>query len=362
MADSWLYTLLATVPVTGFLGIDKLALRSPSTALYKAVINIFFWGAWYFYDLIQVLLDRKNISSYGFSTPFGPSGDGFRLLSGLTDSNASPKYGGWWSTLLFIAYALSCAFVSYTGLPSLIAGDTFGAFLKFGSMFAILPIFIHCFTGLLEYWKSATLEEIGAKRSYPIVQPIMMPKLFYTDNSTHYPAVNLLPEAEQTKQMDAYTSKLKIFQSNPENRSLFGFGARIATAAGTAYIKGADALVTSAETAGTVSQTVGSMAQTVGSVAQTAQVLSDALKDEVQKNPQQILQQVVPSLVAKPQTGGSLLEPSSELDGMVLGGIGLLIVSGFAVSLFRKIALPKRNESPRVIPKGDDAPPDPAGV
>ena len=44
MMDFTWYKALAFFPLTGLLGIDQLALRSPFTAFLKLVVNIFFWG------------------------------------------------------------------------------------------------------------------------------------------------------------------------------------------------------------------------------------------------------------------------------------------------------------------------------
>ena len=41
MADAWFYKFLAIFPITGFLGIDQLALRSPFTAALKFLINVY---------------------------------------------------------------------------------------------------------------------------------------------------------------------------------------------------------------------------------------------------------------------------------------------------------------------------------
>jgi len=76
MLDFNLFRVLAILPFTGLLGIDQLALRSPFTALLKFLVNLFFYGAWYIYDVIQLVVDKTNIAKYGMSTPFGPRGAG----------------------------------------------------------------------------------------------------------------------------------------------------------------------------------------------------------------------------------------------------------------------------------------------
>ena len=65
----WVLQLLTILP-TGFFGLDHLFLRSPLTALAKAFLNIFTLGFWYFYDILQVTVDRETVKSVGLSVPF----------------------------------------------------------------------------------------------------------------------------------------------------------------------------------------------------------------------------------------------------------------------------------------------------
>jgi hypothetical protein len=70
-----IYAILAVFPVTGFLGLDHMYMRSPGTGLTKCVFNFFSLGMWYFYDVIQAVKDKKDIYQYGVSMPlYGPSG------------------------------------------------------------------------------------------------------------------------------------------------------------------------------------------------------------------------------------------------------------------------------------------------
>jgi len=71
----WLFTLFF-----GFFGIHHLILRSPQTALMCCLVNIFTFGYWYFYDLIQLSskeyggLGDDGLNAYGLGSPWGPLG------------------------------------------------------------------------------------------------------------------------------------------------------------------------------------------------------------------------------------------------------------------------------------------------
>ena len=71
----WLFTLFF-----GFFGLHHLMLRSPQTALMCCLVNIFTFGYWYFYDLIQLSskeyggLGDDGLNAYGLGSPWGPLG------------------------------------------------------------------------------------------------------------------------------------------------------------------------------------------------------------------------------------------------------------------------------------------------
>jgi hypothetical protein len=129
------YVCLAVFPLTGFFGIDQLLFFSPVTAIQKAFLNMFTFGLWYFYDMIQVFGDRKNIEEYGLSRPFfGPSGLGYQFFNRVTNlfipsNNDLPQGQGFMSLAFFIAYFMTI-YVPF-GLSSFIAGDMNGGIAKF---------------------------------------------------------------------------------------------------------------------------------------------------------------------------------------------------------------------------------------
>jgi TM2 domain-containing membrane protein YozV len=54
----------------GFFGLDHFYLRSFSTAIQKFIFNLFTFGMWYFWDLVQIVNDSKKVRAEGLTSPF----------------------------------------------------------------------------------------------------------------------------------------------------------------------------------------------------------------------------------------------------------------------------------------------------
>ena len=65
---------LSTIPLTGFLGIDHLYLRSPITAIAK-LATFGGFGLWYLWDALQVTTESERVLNYGL-TLIGDIGTG----------------------------------------------------------------------------------------------------------------------------------------------------------------------------------------------------------------------------------------------------------------------------------------------
>ena len=90
-----IYAILAVFPVTGFLGLDHMYMRSPGTGLAKFAFNFFSLGMWYFYDLIQAVNDKEDIYNYGVSMPlYGPSGIGAGSFLNPDEEEAEKEAAG----------------------------------------------------------------------------------------------------------------------------------------------------------------------------------------------------------------------------------------------------------------------------
>ena len=114
------------MPLTGFFGLDHLFLRSPLTAIAKIIINIMCLGIWYWYDLLQVTLDRDTVKEFGMSVPiYGPTGIGAKQFLASGEKAGADSIAPW----RFMAYCLLTLLPF--GLDFFAAGDFLGGGLRF---------------------------------------------------------------------------------------------------------------------------------------------------------------------------------------------------------------------------------------
>jgi len=65
------YYLFITLSILfGFFGIDHFYLRSFGTGVQKLILNMFTFGLWYFWDLIQIIFDGQKVRHEGLDSPF----------------------------------------------------------------------------------------------------------------------------------------------------------------------------------------------------------------------------------------------------------------------------------------------------
>lgn len=374
MADAWIYKLLAFFPLTGFFGIDQLALRAPFTALLKFLVNVFFWGAWYIYDILQIVIDDTFVDKYGFSTPYGVSGHGYRMLKGISESKInefaepSPYNGGIVSTVLYLLYAIMTVCIGFSGLPSMLAGDFNGGILKLFSNFLILPFFFYVIGQFFEFFKSGSVQKDGISHPWP-----MYPMLTIFEK---YPATNLVGEKQGKDELAAHAKKYDADIKAGKQPLLIEI---ILTIFGKAYEAASNIPVVAAfNTVSAGKGAVQAASDTAQSAAKVGQKLATALEQRISKDPNAVIDKLLGDTKQAPspdtfsvenpmlkQKGGALDIISPEFDTVMLIGMGLLIVGGFAAALLRKFTLPRRQEEdeyPRKTYDRDDTPPNPGGV
>jgi hypothetical protein len=129
-----MYKILALFPISGFLGLDHMYMRSAGTGFMKFIMNILTLGYWYFYDAIQTFKDEEDVMKFGVSMPlYGPSGIGAGSFA-TEDEPATDANGSATAFLLFCASAIFLPF----GVEYLFAGDIVGFVCKFvGTLFFI---------------------------------------------------------------------------------------------------------------------------------------------------------------------------------------------------------------------------------
>jgi hypothetical protein len=355
MMDSWLYKLLAVFPITGFLGMDHLALRSPFTAVLKFLVNVFFWGAWYFYDIIQMMTDNTFVAKYGMSTPWAPRGHGYKFFKDLTETNidefqkSSTYNGGAGGTVLFVTYAILTLTIGFSGIPNMIVGDFYGGLIKLFSNFLIIPFIAYVIAQVGEFFSSGSVQKEGISHPWP-----MYPLLTIFEK---YPATSLNGVTQANDDLKTHTTKyeplLKAGKLPVIPEVILGLFGKLYEALNNIPAIAAFNTVTAAKGAALATS---EMAQSAAKVGQT---LASAVERKIVKDPDAIVDKVLGVTGDIIQKGGA--QSPIGIDTLVMGGIVTLVVGGFATAIFRKITTKKRtdDEYPRNSYERDDAPPIP---
>lgn len=334
------YWWLAVLP-TGFFGIDHLALRSPSTAWKKFLINIFTFGAWWFYDIFQVIGDKANIARYGLTSPLGALGIGYNLFTDMDNKKPvppSPNVNNN-STLFYILYVVFM--ILPIGLSNMLAGDLYGGVVRLMLSIFLFPVFL--IYGIIECWNTsaypADVFDKGISRKPPI------PFLLKTD---FYPPTNLVSESKAKPLQVKYDNEVnkgyleKAVESVAEV-AVNTVGAPLLSSVG-AVVKGACV--------------AGDAATKTGEAAAQISKAGPNLKAAMNSNPSP-----VPSA---PNLNNKLADPSpiimkggGELptlgDGMLLSGILFLIIGGLGITFLRKMITNKKRDGKDPL---DDSPPE----
>lgn len=109
-----LFRVLCYFPLTGLLGLDHLYLRSPLTAFAKLCGNFLFFGAWWIYDVCQLLFNNDMSKVFGLHIPgFGPTGIG----AGFFINETSALH------MQYFKYAMALFFLGWIGIHRVLVGD-----------------------------------------------------------------------------------------------------------------------------------------------------------------------------------------------------------------------------------------------
>lgn len=160
------WTLMVATVFLGLVGGDHFWLRSPQTGIAKFLVNIFTFGLWWIYDMIQIFKDKDLVMKYGLTLPMtGPSGIGAGMFR--DDDPNGPKSK---SPFRFLFYLfLTCL---PFGFDFFIAGDSNGALMRFLTSFIIFlwPIgFIWgCISMARGFLMPQSLFEKGTYRMFPV--------------------------------------------------------------------------------------------------------------------------------------------------------------------------------------------------
>lgn len=389
------YWILAVFTVMfGFVGLDHILLRSPTTAFIKFIFNIFTLGLWYFYDIVQVMSDKEKVMNFGLTAPlYGPLGIGAGMF---TDNQPdAPKSTSPWRFLLYSMLV----FLPF-GVDSFVGGDTAGGVIKF--ICTIIPIF----WPILFFWMV-----LSVGRVYLFPKPLFtegidrpFPVNFFVDKKGQ----SLLGPKPIPEESDEFNSNYHGFLAYlpPYIRSILTFilpglipavdsGLIAAKAGANAVTAGFTAAEKAAETAGKAIEGTKQVIEAATSVAATAASgipaivgqgpqLASAVTGSLEKykNSNELMKKIVasslpstalpppplPALPPLPKVGGgtiSITENSMLSNAALLAGFGIILGGGVYYGLKRlnNSASSFFRRDPDGADKGrkwDDSPPQPS--
>jgi hypothetical protein len=113
----------------GFVGLDYLYIGSPVTAGIKFLVNLFTFGFWWYYDIINAAVAQDQVRLYGPSVPvFGAGGvAGGRFRDPKTpegDPDLLKRH------MNFLIYGIALGIGGIVGLEYFITGDLFSGFMN----------------------------------------------------------------------------------------------------------------------------------------------------------------------------------------------------------------------------------------
>ena len=338
----WVLMLVTAFPLTGFFGIDHFLFRSPSTAFLKGFTNIFTFGLWYVYDIVQVFSDKQFIKEYGLSRPMtGPAGLGLDYFRGITGKDTlAPSKSGFLSIVFFALYIFS-TLIPF-GVSNFVAGDVEGGIAKFALSFGLWGLFWVPFlfvAGFFEIFRNFTETEKvfteGALRPAPVS---------FLLKSTGYSPNIMNPATIETASKEGL-GLYKTFVA--PILSFFGIAdpKEILDTTKCQVLPPIEQTVTAAKTA---AEGMASVAATVPAIATEAtQKLSAFTDTEALK---------AAALSASKVQSGGMNDSHSSMDWIFVGGLGFFIVGGLFTAFLRK-AVGRQDD--RVQRGPDDKPTEP---
>jgi hypothetical protein len=180
----WLYKWLALMPFIGFFGFDHWAIDSKFTGIAKLFVNLFTFGSWYAYDIVQawngIRADKKTLQSDGLDIPFF---EGFNIGKGKFDAEPITNMSNnsqMWLLILFIGlfafiyYILGFFLTSKSGfLISSLASITFYGIFALSAYTIFFYIMNRTAKGTsFTSPKTTTEAKQGLYSSYGVVNPL----------------------------------------------------------------------------------------------------------------------------------------------------------------------------------------------
>ena len=318
----------------GFFGLDHLYLRSPWTFLAKAVVNMFFFGIWWIYDVVHALFNSDTVRVYGLGIPgWGPVGIGAGVLS--NDKPDRKHYR-------FFVYALVLFFGGAFGLDSFLLGENDFGVIQLVSLISM----------------------IGAPLSLLEWAHNLFKFFFYTEDvvSSHYKFFGA-PASSAVYKWLSSRFPILAFIFSPIESLKYVVNKIVGPALIEPVTKTAQSAINTAEHAiSTVDNTV-QLGRNI--VAKSSDVIDqvgktiDTLSQVSTFTPAASMYATAQS--ALQQTGGSASSSSSDnlntTAYVLLGTLCLIILTGFCTTIYRIRNVSQREQSGKHQP--DDTPPEP---
>ena len=109
--------------VGGYIGLDHLYLRSPLTGIAKAIVNIFFCGAWWIHDILHAIFNKDIVRVFGLGVPgLGPKG----IAAGVLANDIPDKLH--WN---FFIYGAALCFGGLFGIDLFVVDNKLIGFIHF---------------------------------------------------------------------------------------------------------------------------------------------------------------------------------------------------------------------------------------
>ena len=153
--------------VLGFFGVDHIYLRSFQTAFAKTVVNLFTFGLWYIWDILQILYDGERIKKEGLNSPFDwIKGIGRGVFASPESKFQAPKD--------YIFYTF-LTFFGFLGADKFYIGEYGQGIVKLISCFNIFLFLFGWFWVLWDWYNaistSAIIEKIYTPLPYSFIFP-----------------------------------------------------------------------------------------------------------------------------------------------------------------------------------------------
>ena len=343
-------TLLGLSVLGGFFALDHLYLRSPLTFLAKLVINILFLGVWWLYDASQVVFNRDVVKVFGLNAPgIGFTGIGQGIGAGVLASDVPDK-----KHMAFFYYAIAALLGGAFGVDFFLTGHNrlglFQLFLFITSIFAWVPFVWWMYKCVrLFFYTDDVIKQNHEYFGLPT------PKEQYV-SAVEKVLVDWFPFLAGP--LGIAKTAAKVVVQNPEIvAEVAGPFLKPVTNVAETALHTADAAISTVQEGiqlgrNVVDKSSAVIDRTFNTIDKTTEAATAVLSLAPQAAA--LSQGFTPAAVSQvlaqqSQTGGA--EDNSIMPYIFLGTIGIIAVSGIALSFLRS----RQNERPRK----DDSPPEP---